>query len=88
MSRYDELYNRSINDPEGFWGDAAELIDWHKKWDRVLDDDNKPFYRWFRGGELNTCYNAVDRHCEGGRGEQLAVIYDSPITGKQATLTY
>jgi len=88
VSSYDELYTRSINDPEGFWADAAEALVWDRKWDQVLDDSNKPFYRWFKGGKLNTCYNAVDRHCEEGRGEQAAIIYDSPITGVKATYTY
>jgi len=78
---YDEAYSRSINDPEGFWGDVAEDIDWIKKWDKVLDDSNKPFYRWFSGGVVNTCYNAIDRHVEAGHGDRLALIYDSPVTG-------
>ncbi len=86
--KYDDLYARSINDPDGFWAEAAEDIKWYKKWDTVLDDSNKPFYRWFKGGQLNTCYNAVDRHCEEGRGEQLAIIYDSPITGNKGTYTF
>jgi propionyl-CoA synthetase len=65
---YEEAYRRSIEDPEGFWGEAAEAITWTKKWDKVLDDSNAPFYRWFAGGELNTCYNAVDRHVDNGPG--------------------
>lgn len=88
MGRYEELYQRSINDPEGFWGEAAEGITWYKKWDRVMDDSNKPFYRWFSGGELNTCYNALDRHVEGGRAEQTALIYDSPVTKTVKRYTY
>ncbi len=79
--RYEEAYTRSIDDPDGFWGEVAEDITWIKKWDKVLDDSNTPFYRWFSGGVVNTCYNAVDRHVEAGRGDQAAVIYDSPITG-------
>jgi propionyl-CoA synthetase len=78
---YDEAYSKSINDPEGFWGDVAEDIDWIKKWDKVLDDSNKPFYRWFTGGIVNTCYNALDRHIDAGHGDRLALIYDSPVTG-------
>ena len=78
---FEEAYARSIDDPEGFWGDAAEAITWTRKWDKVLDDSNVPFYRWFKGGELNTCYNCLDRHVEGGRAEQTALIYDSPVTG-------
>ncbi len=78
---YDEAYRRSLADPEGFWGEIAEDVRWIKKWDKVLDDSNKPFYRWFTGGELNTCFNAVDRHVEEGRADQVALIYDSPVTG-------
>jgi len=86
---YEETFNRSISDPEGFWGEVAEDITWIKKWDRVLDDSNKPFYRWFRGGVLNTCYNAVDRHVEAGNGDRAAVIYDSPVTGNTVrTITH
>jgi len=88
MGRYEEVFQRSIEDPEGFWAEAAEAIHWYKKWDRVLDDSNKPFYRWFAGGEMNTCYNAVDRHVEGGRADQVALIYDSPVTGVIQKLTY
>ena len=86
---YQQAFSRSINDPEAFWGEAAEAIHWIKKWDKVLDDSNKPFYRWFTGAMVNTCYNAVDRHVEGGRGDQVAVIYDSPVTGNTVrTYTY
>ncbi|HPS94850.1 MAG TPA: AMP-binding protein, partial [Deltaproteobacteria bacterium] len=85
---YDEAYRRSLEDKEGFWGDAAQDIQWEKKWDRVLDDANKPFYRWFAGGRLNTCYNAIDYHVENGRGDQAAIIYDSPVTGIIRTITY
>ena len=86
--RYEEAFSRSINDPEGFWGEAAEAIHWYKKWDKVLDDSNKPFYRWFTGGIVNTCYNALDRHVEGGRADQAALIYDSPVTNTIRTYTY
>ena len=88
MSKFDEVYNRSLADPEGFWSEAAEAIHWEKKWDTLIDDSNPPFYRWFAGAECNTCYNAVDRHVEEGRADQLAVIYDSPITGSKKTFTY
>jgi propionyl-CoA synthetase len=88
MSKYDDVFQRSITDPEGFWGEAAEDIDWYKKWDRVLDDSNKPFYKWFAGGEMNTCYNAVDRHVENGRADQNAIIYDSPVTARIEKITY
>jgi propionyl-CoA synthetase len=88
-SRFDRIYARSIEDPEGFWADVAEDVHWYKRWDKVLDDSNPPFYRWFVGAETNTCYNAVDRHVEAGRGDQLALIYDSPITGgTQRKITY
>ncbi len=88
MGTYDEVFKKSITDPNGFWGEAAGNIDWYKKWDKVLDDSNKPFYRWFSGGELNTCYNAVDRHVKNGRGDQAAIIYDSPVTNTIQKLTY
>jgi len=88
MGRFDEVHARSLADPEGFWGEAAEALSWERRWRRVCDDSNAPFYRWFAGGELNTCYNAVDRHVENGRGEQRALIYDSPMTGVLRTLTY
>ena len=86
---YDEAYSRSLEDPEGFWADAASGIDWNKTWDKVFDDSNPPFYRWFVGAECNTCYNAVDRHVEAGRADQAAIIYDSPVTGNTVrTYTY
>jgi propionyl-CoA synthetase len=88
MGKYDEIFQRSIKDPAGFWGEAAEAIDWYKKWDKVLDDSNLPFYRWFSGGELNTCYNALDRHVKGGRADQVALIYDSPVTDQIKKFTY
>ncbi len=87
-STYDQVYARSLEDPEGFWAEAAEDIHWTKKWDRVLDSSNPPFYRWFVGGEMNTCYNAVDRHVENGRADQVALIYDSPVTDTVKTFTY
>ncbi len=87
-SRYDDIYRRSLSDPQGFWAEAAEAIDWTKRWDRVLDDSRPPFYRWFRGAEVNTCHNALDRHVESGRGDQAALIYDSPVTGTVKSFTY
>ena len=86
--RYDEVHARSLRDPEGFWAEAAERVDWYRRWDSVLDRSQAPFYRWFAGGVLNTCYNAVDRHVERGRGDQAAIIHDSPVTGEVRTLTY
>ena len=81
-------YLRSLEDPEGFWSEAAEAVHWHKKWDTVLDESNKPFYRWFRGGQLNTCYNALDLHVDNGRANQAALIYDSPVTDTIQSFTY
>jgi propionyl-CoA synthetase len=88
MGRYQELYSRSITDPKGFWGEAAAAIAWHKKWDSVLDESKPPFYRWYPGGELNTCYNCLDRHVESGRADQVALIYDSPVTNTLEKFTY
>src|SRR5207247_448916 len=88
MGRFDEVYRRSLAEPETFWAEAAAAIDWVEPWQRVLDDERAPFYRWFAGGRLNTCHNALDRHVEGGRGDQPALIYDSPLTGAGATFTY
>ncbi len=88
MGKYDEIFKRSIEDPNGFWDEAAQAISWYKKYDKVLDASNPPFYKWFVGGELNTCYNALDRHIEGGRGDQVAVIWDSPVTGQVQKFTY
>ncbi|OKY74201.1 MAG: propionyl-CoA synthetase [Desulfobulbaceae bacterium DB1] len=88
MTRYDEIFRGSIEQPDIFWAEAAEGISWYKKWDRVLNDDNPPFYRWFSGGEMNTCFNAVDRHVAAGRGEQAAIIYDSPVTDTIRKISY
>jgi propionyl-CoA synthetase len=85
---YQTAFDRSIRDPEGFWGQAAEDIHWIKRWDKVLDGGNLPFYRWFVGGQLNTCYNALDYHVSQGRGDQAALIYDSPVTDTIRTYTY
>jgi propionyl-CoA synthetase len=86
--RHDDVYARSMQDPEGFWADAATGIDWVRPWRQVLDRSGAPFYRWFSGGELNTCFNAVDRHVAAGRGAQAAIIYDSPVTDTQRVITY
>jgi len=85
---YEEVYRQSIEDPEGFWGEVAEDVHWYEKWDTVLDDSNKPFYRWFVGGKLNTCYNALDLHVDRGRGDKVALIYDSPVTDTIKKYTY
>ncbi len=86
--RYNEAFNESINDPASFWGRAAEEVAWKKPYDRVLDDSNPPFYKWFPGGELNTCYNALDVHIEKGFGDRTAVIYDSPVTDTIKKFSY
>ena len=83
-----EVHARSLADPNGFWGAAAGDIDWDMKWDKVLDDSNPPFYRWFTGGLLNTCYNALDRHIKNGRGDRLALIHDSPVTDTVRRFTF
>jgi propionyl-CoA synthetase len=85
---YARAHLRSIEDPEGFWGEAASGIDWITQPQKVLDDSRPPFYRWFKGGQLNTCYNALDRHVIAGRGDQAALHYDSPVTGTSRTFTY
>ena len=88
MGRFDEIYRHSLDAPEEFWAEAAGEIDWDKPWERVLDESRAPFYRWFTGGRLNTCHNALDRHVDGGRADQPALIYDSPVTATTATFTY
>ncbi|MFL5366202.1 MAG: propionyl-CoA synthetase [Myxococcales bacterium] len=88
MGSYEDVYRRSISDPEGFWAEIAQDIRWRKKWDRVLDSSRAPFYRWFAGGEMNTCENALDRHVDEGRGDQPALIWDSPLAGATRTITY
>ena len=88
VSIYDTVYGDSLREPERFWAGAADRIHWERKWDRVRDDSRAPFYRWFVGGILNTCYNALDLHIDRGRGKQLALIYDSPLTNMIKTFTY
>ncbi|WP_326957669.1 propionyl-CoA synthetase [Amycolatopsis sp. NBC_01286] len=88
MGAYSEAYRRSLAEPDAFWLEAAKTITWTKTPERALDDTNPPFYRWFPDGELNTSYNALDRHVEAGRGGQDALIWDSPVTGQQHTFTY
>ncbi len=85
---YKDTYAAWKSDPEGFWMEAAEAISWDKKPSKALDDSNPPFYRWFADGEANTCYNALDRHVEAGRGDDVAVIYDSPVTDTKRKLTF
>jgi propionyl-CoA synthetase len=85
---YKAVYEAWKSDPEAFWMEAAEAIDWDRKPSRALNDDNAPLYEWFTDGMVNTCWNAVDRHVEGGRGDQAAIIYDSPITQTKHEITY
>ena len=88
MTTYAKNHRASIENPEEFWAQAAEGIDWDKRWDRVLDNPAHLTYQWFAGGRLNTCYNAVDRHVERGRGDQAAIIYDSAVTDTKRTISY
>ncbi len=87
MGGYRQLFQSSLDDPATFWSQAAEAVSWTKAPQQVLDDSNPPFYRWFPDAELNTCFNALDRHI-GLRGDQAALIYDSPVTGAKRTYTY
>ena len=88
VDAYRDAHRRALEDPDGFWGEQAAALHWERRWQRVLDADRAPFYRWFTGGRINTCYNALVRHLEQGRGEQPALIYDSPVTGTVARLSY
>ncbi len=88
MGAYQDVFTASLADSSAFWAEAATAVDWTRKPQRILDDSRPPFYRWFPDGELNTCANALDRHVEAGRGEQAALIYDSPVTGIRRTYSY
>lgn len=85
---YQEVYQHSLKDPEGFWGGIAEDFHWYRKWDKVLDDSNPPFYRWFSGGKTNLCYNAVDRHYLGGFREKVALIWENAAQGLTRNISY
>ncbi|MBC7138224.1 MAG: propionyl-CoA synthetase [Defluviimonas sp.] len=85
---YQEVYQAWQSDPEGFWMQAAEAIDWDRRPSKALFDDRAPLYEWFRDGMVNTCWNAVDRHVAAGRGDQLAIIHDSPVTHSTKGITY
>ncbi|UXN65113.1 propionyl-CoA synthetase [Phyllobacterium sp. A18/5-2] len=87
-SRYNEVYQEWQADPMAFWAHAAVAIDWSKPWDKVFDADDGPYGRWYAGAECNTCHNAVDRHVQNGRADQVALIYDSAVTGTQRKITY
>jgi propionyl-CoA synthetase len=88
MGTYEDVFRSSTVDPEAFWLGAADAIDWLVTPTSALDASRPPFYRWFPDGELNVCYNALDRHVDAGRGTQAALVYDSPVTGAQRTYTY
>ncbi len=85
---YSEVYNSWKANPEAFWMEQAKAIDWIKPPSRALNADNAPLYEWFTDAQVNACYNAVDRHVENGRGDQTAIIYDSPITGKKGKTSF
>lgn len=87
-ARYAEIHQRSLRDPQGFWGEAAKEIDWFEPAKKVFDPAMGIYGRWFTGGVVNSCFNAVDRHVKGGRAEQLALIHDSPLTNSITTLTF
>jgi propionyl-CoA synthetase len=88
MTSYREAFEESLSDPERFWSAQAGLVDWFTAPQRALDDSRPPFYRWYPGGALNTCFNALDRHVVAGRADQAALIYDSPVTGTKRTYSY
>ncbi len=85
---FSAIQSAAQENPQAFWAEAAKDVAWMTPYTRVLNDDNPPFYRWFEGGTLNTCYNALDRHIAEGRGDQAALIYDSPVTNTKKTYTY
>ena len=88
MSKYQEIYQRSIKDPESFWSNVSNEIFWYKKPSKILNSNNPPFYKWFEDGTTNTCYNAIDLHVKNGNGGKTAIIYDSPITNSKKKITY
>ncbi|MGI9624198.1 MAG: AMP-binding protein, partial [Acidimicrobiales bacterium] len=87
-SSFDTTYRQSLGQPVDFWSQAAAELEWTKPWDKVLDEAASPAARWFAGAELNTCHNALDRHVEGTRADQPALIYDSAMTDTKQTFTY
>ncbi len=88
MSTLQEVFDRSIEDPNEFWGEVAKAVHWDQPWDCVLDDSDPPHYRWFTGAKVNTCFNALDLHVQAGLGKQDAIIYDSAMTGEVRHITY
>lgn len=87
-SAFEKLYTQSLEDPEGFWAEIAGDVHWYKKWDKVFENSRQPFYQWFKGGVVNTCYNALDLHVANGRADQPALLYDSPVTDTLKSFTY
>ena len=87
-NKFNEIYQNSIKNPEKFWQEVSEDIFWFKKPTKILNKSNPPFYKWFEDGVTNTCYNALDLHIDEGRGEKVALIYDSPITDSKKQFTY
>src|SRR3954468_24280807 len=88
MGGYDDTYRRWQRDPEAFWLHLASALEWEREPETALDASRAPLYRWFPAGRLNMCFNILDRHPRDGRGEQGALIYDSPVTGEARTCTY
>ena len=87
-TKFKDIYENSIKKPENFWEEISKDIFWFKKPTKILNKSNPPFYKWFEDGVTNTCYNALDIHVDQGRGDKLALIYDSPITGSKSQFTY
>ena len=88
MSNYEKVFKESLTNPESFWSKAAEDVKWIKKFDKVVHTDGPPFYKWFKGGKINTCYNALDRHVDEGNGDRTALIYDSAMTNTKKKFSY
>ena len=86
--QYDSLFRHSIEQPEEFWKKQAEKVAWTHQPVSVLTTDHEQLYRWFEGGKLNTCYLALDKHVNEGRGNQVAICYDSPFTQSSQQYTY
>lgn len=89
-SNYSDAISRSIEEPDEFWAEIAAppMIHWDRPWEKVLDNSNPPFTKWFSGGYLNACYNCVDRHVLAGNGSKVAIIHDSPMTNTIRKVTY
>ena len=88
LSKYQETFDYSLSNPKEFWSKAAEDVVWIKKFENVIHTDGPPFYKWFKGGKINTCYNALDRHIDEGNGDRIALIYDSAMTNTKKKFTY